>query len=433
MMKDLNEYKTKISLPDFLIDNYKFEPVEGSSACYPKLKSRDTGQTIVVKMNKNGNYTYFDIHDDTIKGKSILDFLQNELSQNGKLPSLYSIALILDNYIKSGQVVNPDNSRYYLTKSDSDLSLLLKEIEPLRDKSFLMSRGVSEEILGFRPFKDVFFERSFFKNEQVYKNTIVKMFNKSGVAGLSQRNFEFKGCLVSRYDSLAVSTPDKTRPIDIYFIGESMLDAVSHYEINNERLKDLNIVYFSSEGSLTAGQIELFQNSVNLVKPKNIISLFDKDIAGQGYNLKLFGNLIQEGRGEDISTEVNMNADDSFVSLDITMLKCIADNKREILSTEFFSESIKGEVELSVNEHGGNESWEIKFPKSYENVNAFVDKLQILRHANGNLSREVPLTNDFNDDLRALKGVHKDWKIEKVNGQLQGIPVGKKIEEKLLL
>lgn len=425
-MVDFGKYKSQIALPDFLIDNFDFVPVDGSSFCYPKLMNRKTRQVIVVKMNSQGYYTYFDVHNDNIRGKSIFDFLQNELSVGDKKPSLLAVAKTLDHYIESGKVSKPDSSKYYLTKSDNDLTLLLKEIKPLSDRTFLHSRGIDDSTIDSDVFKGVFMEREFIKDSSRHMNLIIKLFNNKGLAGLSQRNFEFKGCLLSRFDSLASSNFDTKRPIDIVFLGESMLDAASHFQMNRERLKDLNIGYISSEGSLAVGQIELLQKALDNKKPENLVTIFDKDLAGQEFNLKLWSSIsIGEG-SKDIRVKIVGNGKEATETLNITMPSEVAQEKKKLFNEAFFSESISGKVNLSTQHDPaqGTEEWTIVFPRTYENIDMFVNKIKAFRLPGAKLFRDVPLTNDFNDDLRARLGVHKNWKIEIVDGKEQGFFLG---------
>lgn len=429
--KDYSKYKTEIALPDFLIDNYKFLPTRDSSFCSPKLKSQLTGQTIVIRMNSLGYYTYFDVHNDNIKGATILDFLKEEMSVNGKAPSLYAIADVLDNYIKSGKVLSPDRSKYYMSKCDWDINLLMKEIRPLSDRTFLHGRGISDQTIDSDIFREIFSEREFIKDGVIYLNTITKLFNSKGVSGVSQRNDHFKGCLMSRADSLAISNFDKNRPIDIYFLAESMIDCASHYQLNQTKLNGLNVVYFSSEGSLSMGQIKLFQQSLNFMNPENIISLCDRDIPGQEYNLKLFGNLVLNGRGDEIQTEVIRDLNEKNIILNLCMPESVLTKKMNEFGKAFFTDNIIGPVELQINKMKRSDLMNMKicFPRTYNNVDQFVIKLREFRLGKCNLLRQVPLTNDFNDDLRAKLGIHKEWKLENHDGREVGVPIIEKKNE----
>ena len=99
-------------------------------------------------------------------------------------------------------------------------------------------------------FKDTFFIREVKNKGSIYQNVCIKMYNENGVQAISQRNEAFKGILGGKFDCLATSNHDKSRPIDILYIGESFIDCISHYQICHSG-SDLNRVYVSSEGTFT--------------------------------------------------------------------------------------------------------------------------------------------------------------------------------------
>lgn len=89
MKVDFNQIKTAISLPDFLLQlGWKF--VSGSSNACPKMSNGT--HTIVIKRNAQNQYTYWDVHSDSIRGRSILDFMQEHLFETtGKMPTLREV------------------------------------------------------------------------------------------------------------------------------------------------------------------------------------------------------------------------------------------------------------------------------------------------------------------------------------------------------
>lgn len=84
------------------------------------------------------------------------------------------------------------------------------------------------------------------------------MYNEQGVQAISQRSESFKGVIGGKYDCLALSAHDRSRPIDILYVGESIIDCISHYQLHHEK-SPRNLVYLSSEGTLTEGQMNLLQ------------------------------------------------------------------------------------------------------------------------------------------------------------------------------
>lgn len=89
MKVDFNQIKTLISLPDFLYElGWKF--VKGSSRACPKMSNGT--HTIVIKRNAQNQYTYWDVHSDSVRGRTILDLMQDHLMETtGKRPTLREV------------------------------------------------------------------------------------------------------------------------------------------------------------------------------------------------------------------------------------------------------------------------------------------------------------------------------------------------------
>ena len=95
MKVDFNQIKTTISLPDFLLE-LGWKIVEGSSNSCPKMSNGT--HTIVIKRNSQNQYTYWDVHSDSVRGRSIMDLMQEHLFETtGKMPSLREVGEILQN------------------------------------------------------------------------------------------------------------------------------------------------------------------------------------------------------------------------------------------------------------------------------------------------------------------------------------------------
>lgn len=76
MKVDFNQIKTTISLPEFLLE-LGWKIVEGSSNACPKMSNGT--HTIVIKRNSQNQYTYWDVHSDNVRGRSIMDLMQEHL------------------------------------------------------------------------------------------------------------------------------------------------------------------------------------------------------------------------------------------------------------------------------------------------------------------------------------------------------------------
>lgn len=298
MKVNFEDLKSKISLPDFLLQiGWSF--TTGTSPARPKMT--DGNQTIVIKKNNSNHYTYWDVHDESSRGKTILDVMSRHLfNQTGRQHSLREVGEILQNYLDNNIIVSPDNSKYKVNTaslSESDLSFLIKQLKEYSG-NYLANRGIKDTTLASTVFAGVFKIRNFKKDGITHHNVCTEMYNRTGFQGISQRNIEFKGILGSKFDCLTTSKHDKTRPIDTVYIGESIIDCISHYQLKNIDTSK-NILYLSSEGTLTEGQTSLIKFLVEKHNIKDIVSIFDNDENGMKYSVQL--NLYLKGR--DIKIE----------------------------------------------------------------------------------------------------------------------------------
>lgn len=292
MKVDFEKLKKEVSLPDFF-QTLGWDYAPGSSMSSPKFTNGK--QTIVVKKNHEGEYTFWDVHNESIRGKSIIDLMQQHIyDETGRMPTLREAGEAVQTYVNNGEVVIPQNSKYGVTNAELDPSQLAKLSHELKPYSgdFLAKRGIIQETLSSKVFCNVFYTREYTKDRKTYHNTCIKLVNTKGFQGISQRGIKdgksFKGILGNKYSSVCVSHHDSTRPIEQLLIGESMIDCVSHYQmklINTPK----NILYVSSEGNLTSGQMELIKllmdkHNINI---ENIHYLFDNDLTGYKYTLKL--------------------------------------------------------------------------------------------------------------------------------------------------
>lgn len=305
MKVDFNALKTDISIPDFLLKlGWKFAP--GSSPSSPKMT--DGQQTIVIKKNSKGQYTYWDTHSE-LRGRTIIDLMQQHMfEETGKMPTLREVGEILQTYLNNKELVIARDSKYTISNAALDkdqIATLCSQLKPYCG-DFLQKRGISKETLSSITFSGTFTSRKFHNNGKIYNNTCVLMINENGVQGISQRglreedNKSFKGFLGSKDRSIACSKYDKLRPIDLVYVGESMIDNASHFQIKNLE-NPQNILYISTEGNMTQGQMEVIRLLIthNNIKLDNLISIFDNDKQGYKYALKLH-DFLNEKQSSDI-------------------------------------------------------------------------------------------------------------------------------------
>lgn len=282
MKVDFQELKTRISLPDFLIE-LGWKPVSGSSIACPKLSNGK--KTVVIKRNSQGQYTYWDVHNDSERGRSILDLMQEHLRvTTGKDYTLREVGEVLQHYLETRHIVTPEESSYAVgdTHSSTELETALTQLKPYQGQ-YLQDRGITLASIESATFQHTFYIREVGR----YQNLCVKMYNEQGVQALSQRNSSFKGILGRKFVCLAMSDHNPHRMLDILYIGESMIDCISHYQLHHSASTQ-NVAYVSSEGTLTEGQIELLAVILQRKTVKEIRTLFDNDKQGYKYTLWIY-------------------------------------------------------------------------------------------------------------------------------------------------
>lgn len=295
MKVDFDKLKRDVSLPEFFLYlGWKF--VSGSSNSSPKMSNGSN--TVIIKKNSKDYYTYWDVHGEA-RGKTIIDLMQQHIyDQTGRMPSLREAGEAVQNYVNNKEVVLSQDSRFGVSNAKLDpnqLAFLNNQLKPYQG-DFLQKRGITQDTLSSPVFSGVFTSREYRKDGKVYNNTCTKLINQNGFQGISQRGIRpedgksFKGISGNKYDSIVVSKHDKTRPVDHIYVSESMIDAASHYQMklpNTEK----NILYISTEGNITQGQMDVIKLLLSKQNINNINGqvtyIFDNDSNGYKYALKL--------------------------------------------------------------------------------------------------------------------------------------------------
>ena len=232
----------------------------------------------------------------------------------GKMPTLREVGEILQKYINTNQIVTPEQSRYEVgntSLNQNELQFYLNQLKPYNG-NYLQKRGIRKESIESKVFQNTFFIREVRNKGSVYRNVCVKMYSEKGVEAISQRNETFKGIIGGKFDCLATSAHDKSRPIDILYVGESIIDCISHYQLKHENTP-LNLVYVSTEGTLTEGQMRLLRIILDKNEVKSMRTIFDNDKQGYKYTLWMQRYFY----GKDIDTE---NMSTAELAAEVAML-----------------------------------------------------------------------------------------------------------------
>jgi len=313
----LDKYKTQINLAEFILyGNYGFVLSESSSFNSPKLKKLHPTETYwsenkkknvpvkteeyVIKKNEKGFYTYWSPNDDSLKGKTIIDFVQeHHKAKNGGFFNLGLVRKYLESYMKGGKYIQPDKSEFKILntlKENDTLKLEVKNCTPYKDRTYLHKRGIKNSTIDNPMFENIIRNKVFDKNGVIHINTAYLMVNLSGIGAINVKNKTFdksiSGAIGDRGNSIVISKDlSHGNHIDKLIITESFDDALSHFQLNEDTLKNLNIRYISTAGSLCEGQIALIEEIITKQKPKEFIIGFDNDVSGNFFRAQLMGKL----------------------------------------------------------------------------------------------------------------------------------------------
>jgi hypothetical protein len=338
--KPLTFYKQSIDLFDFML-LFGFEQSAGdkakSSRNHRCLSNPHTGERYVIKQNASNEFTFYSPHDSSVRGSSIIDFVQNHYRHvnPGENFHLGKVRKVLDDYIAGKltagnipELVSASHAqgRGVVRKiSDSVPQDVLDEIYGVRslfNTRFLTeARHLDIDTINSPPFVNRVFNSVYQHENQTIINTAFLFINRQDeVCGLSVRNktpeksykriFEGKNGLVCSNNlsvkieskvednkSFSVISSDSSGNPPVFIICESFIDAMSHYELNKEELANKNIRYLSTEGTPSEAQISLFDQLVAHARPAGLQLAFDNDRAGNMFATMFLCNLSNETIG----------------------------------------------------------------------------------------------------------------------------------------
>lgn len=445
---NLDKYKTDISLPDFLKNQLGWTLAVGSTNKQPKLKSPDGELLLIIKINHKGHYTCWNAYESDpflndrpntgekkiYPGATIIDIIQWQHNRiTGNNLTIPEVAKILDEYISRGETISKDASEYTYEKEhlsgEKVFTAVRTNTVPLEDTRFLQSRGIDPRMLKHsKIWQDVFRNVKFYNpaTRQTFINTATRLVSPSGIVGMSIRMANGQKRIEgSRLESLS-STKVVQCPINRLHIFESMIDAASYYQMNyyleglNPSDND-NIQLVSTEGAVTAPQINTIQQIIQRNKVKNVEINFDRDIHGLVYAANVVGNISISEKEENkhieyIRTSKSEQNEDMKICMDVK-LKTDNLNSATEITQKLFPEDI-------LNQYTDTNNWNINListekdncifrltmPCEEKLLNDIVNNISEYRFGKA-VGLRLPQNKDFNDDLNLPK-------IEKTNNIL---------------
>lgn len=457
----LDSYKKNIDLSAYMT-SHGFRMMDRSTKDSKRMTNDKTGEMYVV-YRKNSEFKYFSPDHDcykgqSYKGKSVIDFVMERDELAAKIPegktfNMGYVCKFLDDYIKSPGYNVPSSqditdSRIGNGDEEVDFKFFraLNNISYLKDFSFLHSRGITYETAANPLFSPVV-HNSLYTSAEGYKftNTAFLAGNYKNLnTGLSVRNDTLKQKFGNFHDSLVYSFCKSG--VSRIAVGESFLDCMSHYQMSKDDGKDKTF-YNSTEGAPSPGQMKLIGFAIDKTKAEGLDIIFDNDLAGDKYSLLMLAQIEPESlcrtAADAFSARITGLTDNEAQALarpDFMYHSEMADSKVAVLEFSLPIESGSFDKYKSVYEAAAdrmNDKFKFefsdhekpfdlkcedcgikaKFSLSFKHSQReyWQESFEFVRETKfaGNefFQRAMPLTDDFNNDLKAKLGINKDFKI----------------------
>lgn len=290
---NFTELKLSIDFEEFLISNGYRLNRNKSTRRNPVYSN---GNESIVISNLGNIKLYFKPNAD--RG-SIIDFCLNrpELLQSYDGSNMQKVNALLHDFLHIPQHICLENesiiskpTKFELT---SDLYTPCK-VKKAEDFLCLNKRGVQMSTLNSEVFENI--GLSHFQKLNITNIAFPLQDENYVIRGLNLRNFKFKKLAEGSQKNIAVWLSNNKSFIENIILTESEIDSLSHYQLYyHSRLKD--VLYISTCGSLTAGQINTILKIINDKKTINpnlrVINGFDNDLAGTLYTVRILLSLFE--------------------------------------------------------------------------------------------------------------------------------------------
>jgi hypothetical protein len=403
---ELNDFKTQINLASYLEHMGFTYDQKKSSRNIPVFRGKSEYEVFVVSKKPNNHHVYMNPYNDSDSG-TIIDFIQNRRNLN-----LGEVRKELRSYL--GNVLPIKNYHNYKEASPKDYASLrasFTKATKITDRSFLHSRGISDDVLDSAFLKDrVGSQRYIHSTGEEFINTVFPIYNTKGLAGLERRNQNFKQAAENSDKSFGMwvsSFAENPHTHKVFFIAESPIDCISYFQLNDFKKDDLDTLFFSSNGSLNKGQFDLVQKYIDLCEPNKVFLGNDNDTAGQRFNVNYLGNL------KDVKRTFEQDHVSFFlkpVQGDKLNLQCEVFIKGEGKDHDKIAYKMYDEIENLLGKIWGVEQnktqegiviqFQIKNDKeAIQQVKKMVHKIRPVKVC----EEKIPLSKDFNEDLMKAK------------------------------
>lgn len=460
--RSLDWYKEKISLPDFLLQ-HGFVDADRTAERSRRMFNPKSGELYIL-YKKDNKFLYWDplqssfVSDKGIKHKtySIIDFVQSRKEYKEKIPFGKSFNLgyvrgILDKYCNSPQFVASENSSFRMRDVSSNFTSdqlafnILNNLSPLNDTGYLNRRCICNDVAKNDIFKNTVFNSIFTLPElnKSFTNTAFVLGNevtsRGGVALKNDSEGGMNKCYFPRADKLCFSSHKTVDKIKELVVCEAFEDCLAHFQINHSGKDNPLVKYLSTQGALTFEQTALISKVIYKIKPDSLAIGFDNDPAGYRYKIALLseisvGQLVENSLIKDFSNkseikcfgafdkDENLSRYDFFIPVKNNDQAILATRNIELRTSEFnktnfgvLCEDLP--IDFKINNLIDNPNVvcvSLSFNNDLIECHDFVLREMIeMKFNNDNFfSMKSSYLKDYNDDLKAIVGLHDNYKLE---------------------
>ncbi len=272
-MKELERFKTEVNLVEYATGyGYTgFDSNKSSKACVV-LRNRTNDGKIGISRGDDRHWIYYDFR--RCEGGSVIDLVMRHMNVSlGKARREIRKSLCCNSHSLSPAAPFPAPRSAGKNRQRAALEYA-KAKTIVNHHRYLASRGITFEMISSKRFSGVVMV-------DPRSNACFPYLDFEGIAGLEQRNYNFKGYTEGGSKGLWRSNlmAKDTRAI----IFESPIDALSYAKLHND-FKD-HTRYFATGGQVSHKQWELIDGLIKklLSQRVSIILSFDNDPGGRSY------------------------------------------------------------------------------------------------------------------------------------------------------
>lgn len=397
-----------------------------TSAFYPCLENAVGDKIIIINPRSSINQRYFNPEDDDDRG-DLISFTKRRRNKefsnyNTDMNEDKVVNSVLYDYLKIDEPTRVRYQQQYQEsiKSlpahvDNDERIFIKDlfsIAPLMDRKYLHHEGISDNTIDSKVFAGkllsvrmpIFNDAGeFVKHNPDHVNTGFGYYSdlSNEMTGIEVRNFGFKGHGVTSLKAKSVGLSNVPQEVKNIIYVEGYKDALSHYELQKPEAP----LYIMLGGRITASQLSVIEGIVGELPTHSQVKhklAFDNDLDGSYYDVRsvvfFCSSVLPElnvSRSKDDRDQILVVLKNDPAMFDILQHLDVA-----LADVKLHENS---DVRLSYTVEGNN--LHVAVPRTIEGQEIFCKALLKTVGLSDRILIEKAVLNDFNDDLKALKGM----------------------------